>query len=176
MRIPTFGSDRPWHPKGTSKNRGAGAAHGRAFICGGSWWFGHTRGGWETRTCRIWIAWTNCHLGGERPWFLCPTHGCRRRVAILYGSAKFACRQCFELAYPSQREKPENRAIHQADRIRDKLNWKPGIANGRGSKPKGMHRRTFERLTAQHDALVQTALTGMTMRFRMLEGPIDDIP
>ncbi len=49
-------------------------------------------------------------------------------------------------------------------RIREKLAWEPGILNGNGWKPKGMHWRTFERLTAEHDAFVQISLAGMVQR------------
>jgi hypothetical protein len=40
----------------------------------------------------------------------------------------------------------------------------PGILNGNGRKPKGMHWNTFEQLTAQHDTFVQTAVSGMAAR------------
>jgi hypothetical protein len=62
------------------------------------------------------------------------------------------------LAYPGQRETWDDRGARKADRIRDKLGWEPGILNGNGWKPKGMHWNTFERLTAQHDAFVQEYL------------------
>lgn len=35
----------------------------------------------EPREYRAAIEWTPCHLGGERPWFLCPS--CGRRMAKL---------------------------------------------------------------------------------------------
>jgi len=47
------------------------------------------------------------------------------------------------------------------------LGWEPGILNGNGCKPKGMHWSTFERLTAQHDAFVQTSLARITARFSL---------
>ena len=34
-----------------------------------------------------------------------------------------------------------------------------------GLKPKGMHWRTVERLTAEHDAFVEHSLAGMALRF-----------
>ena len=44
---------------------------------------------------------TPCHFGGERLWFQCPTPGCHRRAAKLYlGARVFACRRCYNLAYP----------------------------------------------------------------------------
>ena len=56
----------------------------------------------------------------------------------------------------------------RADKLRDKLGWEPGILNGDGIKPKGMHWRTFERLKVEHDALVGASLAGMAQRFGLL--------
>lgn len=120
---------------------------------------------WKDKNYPVWLDWTPCNLGGQRPWFRCPARGCGRRVAILYGGGIFACRHCYRLAYPSQREPWDDRAARRADRIRARLGWEPGILNGDGLKPKGMHWRTFERLTAEHDAFVEKSLTGMVQRF-----------
>nr|VFK12706.1 MAG: hypothetical protein BECKLPF1236B_GA0070989_103931 [Candidatus Kentron sp. LPFa] len=95
-------------------------------------------------------------------------------MAILYGGGIFACRHCYQLAYPSQRETGYDRMARQADRIRDKLGWEPGILNGNGWKPKGMHWNTFERLTAQHDAFVQVSLAGMAAKLNLLGESIED--
>ena len=55
------------------------------------------------------IVWMPCRFGGARPYFICPgvVNGiaCGRRVAKLYGAGTyFLCRQCYRLAYASQRE------------------------------------------------------------------------
>lgn len=101
-------------------------------------------------------------MGGERHWLLCPARGCGRRVAVLYGGAIFACRHCYRLAYPPQREKPGDRAARRADRIRDKMGWPGGILEGGDwGKPKGMHWRTYERFCREHDALSDRALVGI---------------
>jgi len=84
---------------------------------------------------------------------------------VLYGGTIFACRHCHRLAYDSQRERRDDRLTRRADRIRQRLGWEPGILNGDGGKPKGMHWRTFERLQDKHDAYVQASLAGMMMRF-----------
>src|SRR6056297_2981653 len=110
---------------------------------------------WKDEHYPVLLNWTPCHLGGQRPWFLCPARGCGLRVAILYCGGIFACRECYRLAYPSQREPSYDRAARRADVIREKLEWEPGILNGEGWKPKGMHWRTFQRLRGQHEALVQ---------------------
>lgn len=130
---------------------------------------------WKDKSYPVYLDWTACNLGGERPWFLCPAHGCGRRVALLYlGGSIFACRHCYQLVYESQRETWDDRAARKADRIRDKLGWEPGILNGNGWKPKGMHWNTFERLTAQHDAFVQVSLAGIAARFNLLGESLDD--
>lgn len=125
-------------------------------------------GDWEPMQYSVPLVTSACNLGGTRRWFLCPARGCGRRVAILYGGRVFACRHCHNLAYPSQREDASDRAARRADRIRSKLGWEPGILNGRGAKPKGMHRRTFERLSAEHDYLVERACRLMLSRLEIL--------
>jgi hypothetical protein len=62
--------------------------------------------------------------------------------------------------YESQREATDLRAIRHADRIRKRLDWKPGILNGHGKIPKGMHGPTFRRLMTLYDKHVQVALAG----------------
>jgi len=84
---------------------------------------------------------------------------------VLYGGAIFAYRHCHRLAYDSQRERRDDRPTRRADRIRQRLGWEPGILNGDGGKPKGMHWRTFERLHDKHEAYVHASLAGMMMRF-----------
>jgi len=119
---------------------------------------------WKDEKYPVKLAWTACHLGGSRPWFICPARGCGRRVALLYGGAIFACRKCYRLSYGSQREAPHDRAARRADRIRERLKWEPGILNGEGGKPKGMHWRTFERLSREHQALVESSFAGIALR------------
>ncbi|WP_071672701.1 hypothetical protein [Nioella nitratireducens] len=120
---------------------------------------------WQSREYPVPIVTTEYNLGGARQWFLCPARGCGRRVALLYGGAIFACRQCHDLAYPSQREDASDRAARRAERIRGKLGWEPGILNGEGCRPQGMHHATFQRLTLQHDAHVSRCLAAIRKRF-----------
>lgn len=119
----------------------------------------------EEMRYRVPLDWTDCHLGGVRPWFRCPVVGCRRRVAVLYGGRVFACRKCHRLAYPSQREDASDRAARRADKIRERLGWDAGILNGPGSKPKGMHWRTYERLVQEHDRWSDMSLGLMLQKF-----------
>lgn len=113
---------------------------------------------WQDMRLPVRLERTACQFGGERTWFLCPATGCGRRVAILYGGKIFACRHCYQLAYPVQREKDTDRHARRADKIRDRLGWEPGILNGEGCKPKGMHWQTFERLYDDHARYSETSL------------------
>jgi hypothetical protein len=128
----------------------------------------HNGGEWETMNYAVRLEWTTCGFGGMRVWWRCPAVGCGRRVAVLHGGRVFACRQCNRLAYRSQREADDDRATRRADTIRGRLGWVPGILNGDGMKPKGMHLRTFERLRAEHDAHVHAALAGMAVKLGLV--------
>jgi len=130
----------------------------------------HCRDGedWKDEEYPVRIARTPCHLGGSRPWFICPALGCGRRVAILYGGGIFACRHCYQLAYASTREDAGDRATRGADRIRARLGWAPGILNGHGDKPKWMRWRTFDRLTEEHDRHANGSMYAIALKFGLL--------
>ena len=131
----------------------------------------HRSGGgdWKDQSYPIQLDWSACNFGGKRSWFRCPAKGCGQRVAILYGGTIFACRHCHQLAYPSQRETDYDRVARRADKIRKRLGWEQGILNPRGwKKPKGMHWRTFERLSAEHDAFVAESLAGINQQLDRL--------
>ncbi len=117
------------------------------------------------RNYPVYIERTSCHLGGKRSWFRCPARGCEKRAAILYGGSIFACRHCYRLAYQSQREMFSDRVSRKANKIRTKLHWGPGILNGEGIKPKGMHWKTYERLCVEHEVLVRLSLMDAVSRF-----------
>lgn len=107
--------------------------------------------GWQDVEQPTPVIWVPCPFGGERPYFCCPgaVNGtaCRRRVAKLYGaSTYFLCRHCYRLAYSSQREDRYDRALRRANNIRMRLGGNPGMASFFPERPKGMHRRTYDRL------------------------------
>jgi len=125
--------------------------------------YSHTKQGgkWQNLNYPVTLQTTPCHYGGERYWFICPAVGCGKRVAKLYlGDKYFACRQCYRLAYPCQREIRHDRLIRKADKLRKKLAWEPGVLNGGGWKPKGMHWKTFWRLKAEHDQCAKEGMDG----------------
>lgn len=133
-------------------------------------------GEWRNEEYPVRLVRTACNLGGSRPWFLCPATGCGRRVAILYGGAIFACRQCHKLAFASAREDAGDRAPRKADRLRERLGWEAGILNGRGSKPKWMRWRTFWRLFAAHNQLESLSLSAMVAAHGILYRSVSDTP
>jgi hypothetical protein len=103
---------------------------------------------WEDIEEPVPITWTPCNYGGKRPWFLCPGvvngRNCGRRVAKLYVAGKyFLCRHCYGLSYSSQNENEMDRALRKVSKLEARL------GDCKWSKPKGMHQRTFERLSSK---------------------------
>jgi hypothetical protein len=91
-------------------------------------------------TQRVEFTWTPCRFGGLRTWFVCGD--CRRRCAVVYGANEFgwfSCRSCMNLAYSSEAE-------NVRDRLTRKLLKREAKLNEDGEKPKGMWRRTYERI------------------------------
>ena len=130
---------------------------------------------WQDMNYPVRLTWTACRYGGRRVWLLCPAVGCGRRVAVLYGGRVFACRHCHRLAYRSQREAPDDRATRRADKLRVRLKWEPGILNGDGWKPKGMHWKTFQRLQSHLVAQTNTALARMARLMGLRMGSAEEI-
>lgn len=117
----------------------------------------------ENLNYQIRVQTTSCHYGGVRYWFSCPSTGCNRRVAVLYRNGKyFACRGCYQLVYRSQRETIDYRADRKVNKIKEKLRWPGGILNPIGKKPKGMHRKTYYGLLAEHNDYLNQALLGIS--------------
>jgi len=92
------------------------------------------------------VRWTACRFGGKRPWFVCPSTECGRRVTILYGNRGLACRKCRGFSYPSQRIPPESRALARAQDLRIRLGGSVDISQPIPPKPKGMHTWTYTSL------------------------------
>ncbi len=125
-------------------------------------------GTWQLTEYIVNIDWTPCNYGGQRPWFMCPMGGCGQRIAILYGSnGIFACRQCHQLAYQSQRETVEHRALRRAQNIRKKLGGSANMLKPFPSKPKGMHWLTYWRMADQQFAFKRIAFVGMAEQIGM---------
>lgn len=137
---------------------------------------GNNADDWESLNYPVKLETTSCHYGGVRYWFTCPAVGCGRRVAILYAGGKyFACRHCYQLAYKSQRETKSDRGYRGAEKIRERLDWEPGIANPFGSKPKGMHWQTYIRLLDKHNQYSNDAYAGMLTILKKMDQRFIDI-
>jgi hypothetical protein len=68
---------------------------------------------------------------------------------VLFGVSRrgnFACRVCQRLAYASEAESPTDRCWRQQRKIEAKL-------TDDGERPRGMRRRTFERLCQKWEAI-----------------------
>ena len=111
-------------------------------------------GEWEDVNETVRIVRVACRFGGARPYFVCPgvvnRIACCRRVAKLYGPGRyFLCRHCYRLSHASQSEDAQRRSMRRASKIRQRLGGNAGTASPLPPKPKGMWRRTYERLHEQ---------------------------
>ena len=125
---------------------------------------------WESVEQHIPLEWTDCHIGGQRPWFVCSVFRsgvyCGRRVAKLHAGGKlFACRHCYNLAYQSQHEPPYGRALLKTQNIRMKLGGSPSLAEPFPDKPNGMHWRTYQRLRMEAEVAETAYCIGAAERF-----------
>jgi len=104
----------------------------------------HFREGWRDIHQEVRLARTPCHLGGSRPWFICPR--CSRRAATIYLHGWPACRKCSRLVYQSQSDDAIDRSWSRTYRIMKRL----GQANeGCYAVPRrlnGMRKKTFDLL------------------------------
>ncbi len=135
-------------------------------------------GEWEDVAETVRIICVPCRFGGERPYFVCPgvVNGiaCGRRVAKLHGPGRyFLCRLCYRLAHASQGEGAWDRTLRRANKIRQRLGGDPGMAAPFPAKPKGMWRRTYERLREQGFNAEMLADEAFALRAERLLARID---
>ena len=93
------------------------------------------------------VEWTPARFGGQRPWYVCAS--CRGHAMILYKvRGQWVCRRCGDLVYPSSRENNIARAVRQERKLRKRIGASCDLMErpSRGTKPKGMWWRTYERL------------------------------
>jgi hypothetical protein len=118
---------------------------------------------------------TGCNYGRQRVWWLCPAVGFGRRMAVLYGGAGFACRHCHQLAYKRNNDTANSAGFRRASKLRDRLDWVPGIAQGLGSKPKGMHWRTFARLLTTYQSYERQTMAGVAVSMGLLSAKMESV-
>ena len=105
------------------------------------------------------MDWTRLPSGGKRPWFLCPS--CGRRCGVLYSiGSRIICRKCGGLSYESQNEPRHFRALRKALKIRGRLGGSADMTEPFPSRPRYMHRRTYQRLRRQYEAAVEQYVGG----------------
>ena len=108
-------------------------------------------GEWECVKEFVRVVRIPCRFGGTRPYFICPgvvnDTVCGRRVVMLYGCDNYYfCRHCYSLKYSSQYENSWDRLMTRANKIRERLGGDWGMESMLAPRPKGMWRRTYERL------------------------------
>lgn len=165
MLTPGRVSDLSWSRNGERlASIGVWAEAGRVILKYRS----RPRGGeWEDKEYPVPLEWTDCHFGGQRPWFLCPC--CYRRVAVLYGGSIYACRHCHNLVYDCQRADEHSRLLGRAQKIQRRLGW-DGPHGWR--KPKGMHQRTFDRLVREHERFDRASWMAVAEKFNLFPGEL----
>jgi hypothetical protein len=125
-------------------------------------------GGFQDVAETVRIERVPCRFGGARPYFICPGVAkrvtCGRRVTKLYGPwPYFLCRHCCGLAQANHSEGTWDLKLRRAEKIRERLGGDPDGAAPFPLKPKGMWRRTYERLREQALA-AETAADEALMR------------
>ena len=120
-------------------------------------------GEWQEVDEIVLIVETPVQLCGLRRWFQCLS--CQRRCRIIYGGSYFRCRRCHGLKYDTQYEPDFARAATAALKIRSRLGAKGGLDDPFPRRPKGMHRRTSERLRNEEEHLQSAWAIGIMARF-----------
>ena len=126
--------------------------------------FARLRGGeWHPESWKLWLLPRSSRVGGGRWWFLCPPCGrcCCELFYDCRSSMIWACRRCFGLTYPTQRESRGLRARRRLRVVLTKAGASFTAARSGSdvtSKPGGMHQRTFDRLRREADVLAEIVL------------------
>jgi hypothetical protein len=103
------------------------------------------------RENRITLTTSPQPFGGRRWFFICPRTGEKaQKLHLPSGADTFASRKAYRLGYRSQRESPRDRSLSRAFALREKIGGKGAIGDPI-EKPKGMHRRTFQRAREKID-------------------------
>ena len=120
---------------------------------------------------RVRVSWTRCHIGGWRSWLHCPY--CEKRVAkLLKGMGGYCCRACIgNPLYACQTKSTHGRRHFAICKIRLQLNGYASLLEPFPERPRGMHRKRYERMKARALALemdLPPKLRGKTVDYRNL--------
>jgi len=98
---------------------------------------------------RVRVSWTQCYLGGWRPWMRCPY--CEKRVAkLLKGLGGYCCRTCIgNPLYACQAKSTYGRKHFELCKIRLQLNGEVSPLKPFPDRPRGMHRKRYLRMKAR---------------------------
>ena len=98
---------------------------------------------------RVRVSWTQCYLGGWRPWMHCPH--CEKRVAkLLNGLGGYYCRACIgNPLYACQAKSTYGRKHFELCKIRLQLNGEASPLKPFPDRPRGMHRKRYLRMKAR---------------------------
>ena len=98
---------------------------------------------------RVRVSWTQCYLGGWRPWMHCPY--CEKRVAkLLKGLGGYCCRTCIgNPLYACQAKSTYGRKHFELCKIRLQLNGEASPLKPFPDRPRGMHRKRYLRMKAR---------------------------
>jgi hypothetical protein len=115
--------------------------------------------------CTEQVPW---RFGGQRFYFVCE---CGRRVEKLHAfrDRPWRCRDCHNLTYAARQAVPRDRHLLMAQKIREQLGGSLSLLDAFPPRPKGMHRRRYERLRRRHDAATQQMMAAYR-RQRLLRG------
>ena len=93
------------------------------------------------------------NYGGTRYWFCCPRLNCGRRCSVLYreresNARAFACRRCTRFRYATQILGGADLIVRRIEKLVVRCQLRTDGSLGRR---KGMHHRTFQRLSEELD-------------------------
>ncbi len=113
---------------------------------------------------------------GPRARFQCP--GCGQPSDGPYlGVKHYRCRLCLRLTYLSQYDAAYERARDRAHKLKRKCDPSAKVADERFPlKPKWMRWRTYDRMRARHDALMQRYYGGFVAMAEQRFGPLRALP
>jgi hypothetical protein len=116
---------------------------------------------------RVRVSWTQCYLGGWRPWLHCPY--CDKRVAkLLNGLGGYYCRACIgNPLYACQAKSTYGRKHFELCKIRLQLNGEASPLKPFPDRPRGMHRKRYLRMKARALELEQD------LPAKLLRKPVD---